>query len=309
MKQQLFIGASFAVAVIFAATSCTKNATSETEPQSSETSMHAEDQSRVSTGTDVVIDESVAMVEGTAAISGTIYSLHPTICDATILYDTLNAARTVAFTYLGTNCAGVYTRNGSVTLSIPNGVYWKNAGAVITIAYHDLKITRNSDHKSITINGSHLLTNVSGGLLVNLATKPNITHTVSSANMTVTFDDSKQRTWQLAQKRVFTYNNGVVITVTGNHTDGSNDGIMAWGTNRYGHSFTTAITQPIVIKQDCNFRITSGQMLHDGVGTATATYGLNKDGQAIGCPVTDSYYCKVDWTGPAGRNYSTTFPY
>src|SRR5690606_23393363 len=115
---------------------------------------------------------------------------------------------------------------------------------------------------SITINGTQTYTNVSGGLLINLPVLGTITHTITSSNMSVTFDNGSQRTWQVARQRVFTYNNGVVITVTGTHTDGSVIGIAEWGTNRFGRSFITAITQPLVLKQDCSFRVGSGKVVH-----------------------------------------------
>ncbi|HRF19588.1 MAG TPA: hypothetical protein PK977_15540, partial [Chitinophagaceae bacterium] len=68
-----------------------------------------------------------------------------------------------------------------------------------------------------------------------------ITHTITSSNMSVTFDDNTQRTWQVARQRVFTYNNGVVITVTGMHAANGITGIAEWGTNRFGNFFTTSI--------------------------------------------------------------------
>lgn len=291
---------------------CTKESATKpdtTDSTSSELTTHADDQARFSTETDIVTNEALVTVEGTASISGMTYTQVPEFCDATISYDTLNATRSVTITYNGGNCSGAYIRTGTVVLSMPAGVYWKNAGAVLTISYQDLKLTRKSDSKSFTVNGSHTITNVSGGLLVNLTTRTSITHAISSNGMTITFDDNTQRTWQVAENRVFTYDNGVVITITGNHTEGSNTAIALWGTNRFGQDFTTSITQPLILKQDCDFRLTSGQVTHAGFGTATTTYGLNATGEPTSCPGTASYYCKVSWTGPAGHTYNALFQY
>lgn len=300
------------VTVLISFAACKKEtatSTDTTDSASSELTMHADEQSSISVGTDAVTNESILAAEGTASISGNALSVVPEMCDATITYDTSGSIRKITFTYTGSNCKGAFTRTGSVILSMAAGVYWKNAGAVLTITYENLKITRTSDNKSFTINGSHSITNVSGGLLMNLASLSTITHTIASSGMTITFDDNTQRNWQIAEKRVFTYNNGVVITITGEHTDGSNNTIAIWGINRLGHAFTTSITQPLVLKQDCNFRITSGQFTHAGFATATATYGLDASGEPTSCPGTSSYYCKVSWTGPAGHSYNAMFPY
>ena len=128
--------------------------------------------------------------------------------------------------------------------------------------------------------------------------------------MTITFDDNTQRSWQVATKRVFTYNNGIVLTVTGNKTIGSTEGIAEWGVNRFGHDFTTTITQPLVIRQDCAFRLTSGQVKHDGgFGAATVSFGLDVNGNPTSCPGTGFYYFKLVWTGANGATANVIWPY
>ena len=83
---------------------------------------------------------------------------------------------------------------------MPAGIRWRNPGAALTVTIQNLKITRIRDNKSITINGSHTITNVSGGLLFNLPALGTITHTITSSGMSVTFDDGSQRTWQVGNK-------------------------------------------------------------------------------------------------------------
>jgi hypothetical protein len=192
---------------------------------------------------------------------------------------------------------------------MPANTQWKNAGAAVTVTFQNLKITRTSDNKSITINGSQTYTNVSGGLLINLASLNNITHSITSNGLTVTFDNGSQRSWQVAKQRVFTYNAGVVITTTGTHTDGNTTGIAEWGTNRFGGAFATSVMEPLVVRQDCSFRLTSGKVKHTtGGATAVATFGLNANGEPTTCPV-GAYYCKVVWTGPNNNSLSVIFPY
>lgn len=297
--------AALALLTIF--TACEKETT--TTGSDTELTTHSDDQSQVSVETDAIANEATLAVESSAVFSGSVMNETLQICSATISFDTSGATKKLTVVYNGARCSGMYTRTGTVVLSMPKGVYWKQAGAALTITYDNLKITRTSDKKSIVLNGSHVITNLSGGLLIQLATLQAITHTVTSSNLSVTFDDNTKRTWQVAQKRVFTYNNGVVITVTGNHSEGGNTGIVIWGTNRFGHAFTTSVTQPLVLREDCDFRLTSGAVMHAGFGTATATYGLDDKGNVTACPGNGAYYYKLDWTGPAGRTYSAIHPY
>jgi hypothetical protein len=115
--------------------------------------------------------------------------------------------------------------------------------------------------------------------------------------------------WQVATRRVFTYDGGIVLTITGNNTIGSTEGIAEWGVNRFGHDFMTTITQPLVIRQDCAFRLTSGEVSHSGFGTATVTFGLDINGDPSSCPGTGHYYFKLTWTGPNGGTISKILPY
>lgn len=291
-------------------TACKKDSTPADTTKELET--HADDQSRVSTQIDLVANDASMALESSAAYSGRMQNPPLYICDATASFDSTSSPRKITITYNGTSCNANYKRTGTVVISMPAGVRWKDQGAAITIDFQNLKITRTGDNKSITINGAHTVTNVSGGLLFNLAfqQQQSVTHTVSSSGMSIKFDDNTQRTWQVARRRVFTFNNNsFVLTITGNHTIGNNTGIAEWGSNRFGHAFTTSITQPLVIRQDCGFRLTSGQVKHEGFGTATATFGLDANGNATTCPGAGLYYFKLVWTGANGASASAVLPY
>jgi hypothetical protein len=116
-------------------------------------------------------------------------------------------------------------------------VRWKNVGAVLNVSFQNFKIKRLSDNKSITINGIQTHINVTGGMLFQLPTMNQIIHTITSSNMSITLDDNSQRTWHIARKRSFGYNNGIVLEITGTHVDGNNTHIAEWGLNRFGHPF------------------------------------------------------------------------
>lgn len=306
----LLMGLCLGSTVLF--TSCKKNNTdSNVNENVQESKIQSDDQSNVAGATDEITTDASTMVENVMAVSGgnlLNHFINP--CNTTISYDTLNAVRTITLTYTGLNCQGTRSRTGSVTISIPAGDKWKDAGAKLTITYNAVKITRVADNKSITINGATVVTNVSGGLLYQLPTINTVTHSITSSGMSITFDDGSQRTWQIAKQRVFTYNNGIVISTTGTHTDGNTTGICEWGTNRLGNAFATQIVAPLVIRQDCNFRLTSGQVKHTKLlRTVETTFGLDVAGNPTSCPGAGVYYMKIVWTNALGVSTTVILPY
>jgi len=290
--------------------SCQKDTKKDNTNFDTEATDQSDDQNQFAAQIDATSNETNAVLEASGTLAAKGEEVQGVVCNATVVVDSANATRTITITYNGADCLNGFTRTGTVLVSIPSGVHWKNAGAAITVQYQNVVVKRISDNKSITINGSHVITNVSGGLLINLPNLTSITHTITSDGMTVTFPNGMQRTWKVAKQRVFTYSGGVVITTTGLHIDGAVSGIAEWGTNRYGRSFTSIITKPLVIKQDCSFRLTSGEIKHVvPVFTATATFGLNANGEATTCPGTGHYYCKVLWVGAGGNSHTVIFPY
>jgi len=286
-------------------TSCKKETVSN---DSSEMTTHSEDQSMVSNDMDDIANDINIAVESSTSFSGRESHIN-SVCNATVAIDSVSNPRTITINYAGANCFGTHSRTGTVILSMPAAARWKDAGAALTVTYQNLKITRLIDNKFVTLNGALTFTNVSGGLLINLPNMTNIIHTITSSNMSIKFADNSVRTWQIARKRTFTYNNGVVVAIAGIHTDGNNTQIADWGTNRFGHAFATSITQPLVFRQDCEFRLTSGQVKHEGFGTATATFGLNATGLPTTCPGSGHYYYSLEWTGIGGNTHSVILPY
>ncbi|MDP4265078.1 MAG: hypothetical protein Q8941_21295 [Bacteroidota bacterium] len=306
MKKQILYLLTVSLIIVF--TACKKNSTSN---NNNEMATHSDDQSQVTSEIDDVANDADVTLESSASFTGRYQGVQGVICDASVVMNTTSNPRTITITYDGTNCFGNRTRTGVVIISMAQGVQWKNAGAAVTVTFQNLKITRVSDNKSITINGSQTYTNVSGGLLVSLpASGGSITHAITSDGLTITFDNGSQRSWQVAKQRVFTYSSGLVITTTGTHVDGNNTGIAEWGTNRFGNAFSTSFVEPLVVRQDCNFRLTSGQVKHiTPAVTATATFGLNASGDPTTCPGTGHYYCKVVWNGSNGNSLTVIFPY
>jgi hypothetical protein len=294
IKLQFILMAALALSVSFL--SCKKN---DTTDNNTDLVTHSDDQSAVANGTDEIADAVNVTIDNYVAFNGIVGSTDGITglpCNATAVLDSANGLRRITVTFNGPNCANTRTRVGVIVLSMPLAQRWKDVGAAVTVSVQNLRITRLSDNKSITVNGTIVATNVSGGRLRDLASLGTIVHTITSPGMTVTFDNNTQRTWQIAKKRTFTYNNGVVITTIGTHTEGSVTGISEWGTNRFGNDFITTISQPMVIREDCNWRLVSGQVTHSRLlSNVVVTFGLDASGNPVTCP-SGSFYMKIVWT-------------
>jgi len=307
--------------------SCKKSdSNSDTGQSNTDLQTQSDDQTQVTSENSAVLDDVTTVVTDKGGVTGasaprairygvTVETVPDTIpytfCDGTVSVDTANGDRKITITYNGSTCNPFHTRTGTVVISWPQGQQWINPGSVLTITIQNLKITRTRDGKSITLNGTHTYTNVTGGNIAALAynEKDTIVHTITSSNMTVTFNNNTTRSWSVARQRMFTYSNGLVMQETGTHTDGSTAGISEWGTNRWGNSFETVITSPLTIAQSCQFQLTSGQVkIIQPKVTTTTTFGLDSGGNPIGCSDT-GYYFKVVVTGVDGKSYTFILPY
>jgi hypothetical protein len=299
---------AFSLALTFTACKKDNSSSSSTTISEADASAQADDQTRVSEDVDAVSNDVEAAVSSESSLSGKVLT---DICNAVAVADTTGDTKKITITYSGLNCYLDRNRTGTVVISMPKSVHWKDAGAVITVNV-DLTIKRVIDNKSIIIKGTKTITNVTGGLLKDLSSiQGGIEHDINSDGISITFDNNAQRSWKLAIKRTFTYDDGIVISEEGTHTEGSTPGVAVWGTNRFGNAFSWAITSPLVVRQNCNFRLTAGATVHTGAwGVATMTFGLDATGVVTSCPgVGSSYYFKTVFVGNAGRTYTFILPY
>ena len=305
--------------------SSSSNDTSQTDLQT-----QSDDQSRVSNETDAAFDDVAAAMTGEASVTGSSENVSPRygvetdggnqdtvnvsrVANATVTIDTIDNPHTITITYNGKTADSLRSRTGSIVISWQAGTHFSTQGDSVTVQFENLSITRLLDKKTITFNGTHIYKNVSGGSLLSLALGgvSQITHTITSNNMSITFDDGSQRTWSFARQRIFTYSGGLVITENGFHTSGTMTNISEWGTNRFGNSFTAQITTPIVVASTCSWQANSGvYVLTNNAGVLTLTFGLNSTGQPTGCPVSPSvYYFQLVWAGAGGKTYTFVLPY
>jgi len=315
-KITLFLATALFFVAIFSA--CKKDNNDSKNDESTEVAVQSDDQSRFSTEIDAVASDADYSIENSGTFTGRLMQPQgDTLCSATVSYDLVN--KKITITYDGSSCTGDRTRTGTVVLTMAPNTQWKTAGASFTVQFQNLKITRVSDNKSITINGTQTYTNVSGHLLVDLINPisgvHSITHAITSDDMSITFDDGTQRSWHIAKQRVYAasiVNNAISgsVTISGTHSEGDVTNIAEWGTNRLGHEFTSSTVAPVVIRSDCDFRVVSGEIKHVLPHvTADATFGLDSSGNPTSCPGAGHYYFKIVFTGSGGNSITLIMPY
>lgn len=292
--------------------SCKKVALNDESTENVKIAAAADKQSRFSKEMTAFANDANILLQSRTSIHGKIANEMGTLCSVSASVDSSGANYITTLNYNGPNCAGTGNFNGLVVLTIAKTVNWQDAGATMACDFQNLKITRVTDNKSITINGIVNVTNVSGGKNADLPTRGSITNSITGSNIKVTFDDNTYLTLQEATQRYYTLNNGVVvITTTGTHTEGSVTGVSEWGADGTGINFVTAYTIPLVMKQDCDYRIGNGEATTTKPdGKSVITFGLDANGVATGCPgTTGIYYFKTDWTGTNGDTSSALAAY
>ena len=311
MRQKFLTFLSVALCTGLLFTACKKSEkTDDSLNSDTQIATQTDDESLLSRGVDDVSADVSAVIESDGTFSGNYSVATRLVCDANVVVNKDSDPMTMTITYDGTSCSAERTRTGVIVVSMAKGIEWKNAGASVTVTYQNLKITRVGDSKSVTLNGSHVYKNVSGKLLNDLATAAPIVHSITSSNMSVSFDNGSATTWNISRKHTFTYDNGAVLSISGTHTEGTVTDIAEWGMNRFNKAFTTVISTPVVIKQSCNLRITGGVITHNTAAyTATVTFGLDSTGAITDCPGEGHYYYHLDWTSKTGTHLSIVLPY
>ncbi|MES2558784.1 MAG: hypothetical protein V4590_03535 [Bacteroidota bacterium] len=298
MKKLIAITLVALTALSLSLSSCKKNDKDEQDTDDTGTqTQHSGDESLMQ------IESENSLNEVNTALSGSTFGKTGEIAGATIVDSP--SIKTIFITYNGTSADGKRTRTGEVTVQLVTGNNWGEAGAQIRITYTNLKITHVVTGKSVTLNGYHLITNVTGGRAFISAT---VTHTVRGA-MQVSFDNTTSRNWQVARRRVVNSSNGAYdVTISGDTTIAGLTNIVIWGTNRFGSEFYTQITQPIVFNSTCPGKPVSGVKNHKKLAREiTVTFGVDASGNPVSgtCP----YGYKINWTNARNVNKTAVISY
>lgn len=293
-------------------TSCKKTSNTINAVDFAEESVaHSDDQSVFSNETDALANDFNTILDNYSAFNGREANTLALPCDATVTVDSISNPRRITITYNGSNCVPFRTRTGSIVITMPSNMRWRDSGAVITVNVQNVKITRTGTNRSITINGTKTIKNITGGLVRQVnAGGVTVIHEIRSNNMSVRFADSTSRTWQIARRRGFTFNNGLVITTRGIATVDGISEVAEWGSNRYGNDFVTSITEPLIVRQSCGFRLTSGQVKHHKMASLiTVTFGLDSTGAPTTCPANAPYYFKMVYSNANNVTRTVIRPY
>ncbi|MCU0429899.1 MAG: hypothetical protein MUF42_07985 [Cytophagaceae bacterium] len=291
--------------------SCKKKEKEEEEVDNTQESTNSADLTRISENSDEAADDVINMFSG-SSISGARIGLN-NVCGATIDSTNLSSNKTITLTFDGTTpCVnGSRTRSGSITAQLTTGSKWKDAGAVISITFNNYKVTRISDGKYVTFNGSKTITNVNGGLVAQITTGT-VTHRIQSSTLSMTFDDGTVRSWSTNRTRVISKSGSdYLINIQGNGSAGNYNNLAFWGTNRYGGAFYSEISSQLVVNT-CSSQgkavVTSGTAIHhNALVDITITYGVNSDGSAANA--CSAYGYKLNWTNNRGQAKSLVLPY
>lgn len=279
----------------FTFTGCKKDKTTDPNPNTQSLQQLSKDEVTVTQISDDALNDANNVLSGGQNKSTELWPCNATIDSATVAGDSI----TYHITYNGDNCPGNRTRTGQVSITKKVGQHWGAPGATATVKLINLTITKKINGKSLTLNGTKVFTNVSGGYMWQLGTSyTNIVHK-AVGYLTATFDDNSTRVWNINRQRTFTGTLGVnlIMTVDGLGSANGYDNLVVWGINRNGEAFYTQITQSVVIKAACDWNPVSGIKIHQipsDSKKATLTYGYDSNNQPV--PIGDcAEYFKVDW--------------
>jgi hypothetical protein len=289
--------------------SCTKKNINEGTSDTSSLQQLSKDQSEVQSASDDGLNDASNVLSPGTAKSRWVPA-HATLDSTSVVGDTI----TYILSYNGYNVWGNRFRTGKIQIKKNISTLWSQQGAKVWITFVNFKVAKNG--KSITLNGTKLFENVSGGLLINLGNGISQIIQQVTGTLQLTFDDTTQRTWNIARRRTFNGSwNQLLMNTDGFGTSTGLAGVSnleAWGTNRKGELFFTQITQSIVHKLSptgswgCGFEPTAGKIVHQIPSdnkSATITFGYDDNNLPVTTTCPTKY--KLDWVknGNSGTLY------
>jgi hypothetical protein len=300
-------------------TACKKNKdevtpTPAASDDATEQAVAASDQSRVESESNASMDDANNAIEGVST-TRSVAGIWPNSLLCGVTADTSQKAfGLIVLNYSGNNCYNTVSRSGSISIQLPysstSGVTrWKVQGSSVILTFNNYTVTNLNNGKSLKFNGTHTITNVSGGVVADLITNPSVprVHRIR-ANMTLTFDDNTSRVWQAARTRTFSAttsgtNITIAASVAGDTTISGISNVAMWGINRNGVAFDISIPTPVVYNiygSTCLYKPLSGVRIHKKLTRElTVTYGVESDGTptvAGNCP----YGYKLNWINAQG---------
>lgn len=263
-----------------------------------------------------------ASVDDVASSTGTVSTMSRSITPCGYTVDTSQAAEgIIVINYNGDVCNGI-SRTGSITITLENypTVHWRDSGAILTLFFANVKVTNAATAGYIILNGTHTLTNITGGLAWKILAQDTtgtvaILHT--SNDMTITFADGSVRSWSVNRLRSYSNVNGVLtVTLSSNASEGSYENVDLWGTNRNNQAFYNAISQPLTVTSAdaaCPGRWynrpAAGDVSHYiNKRSVTVLYGVNEQGVQVSAPTCPWGY-EITYTNAKGKTATMLVSY
>lgn len=294
-----------AISVCVIATSLIFTSCKKKEAKTDESGQTSSDSRQAISENDASIDDINKTVSDYPLMHGRLSSsaqAAATICGLTV--DTMGSYMgTIKLNYNGTVCNN-RKRNGSIRLTIINyasGQRWKMTGCVMKVEYLAYKVTRASDGQFVELNGTQMLTNVSGGTWWELfiGTQSNLVSSVTGTNLSVNFNGAGTASYNINRKFTYTYNSTTVVLTCVGEGIGSSGGVNNlenYGTTRDGDAFTSQVSTPIVWNTTCgSWAPLAGQLIikvpSKGL-VLDCLFGVNSSGTPI---TVGSNQCAYGW--------------
>lgn len=318
MKKKVKVSLMLVTAVLLVVSACKKEDKSEDKAQLdakvSQFNSDANNYKSESDQADNDINNSLSSIPAFGRVAEGAAILSSPLCGVTI--DSSQIANKILFYNFDgqTPCfSPSRTRSGQIKVQLTSGAHWSDQNAILTLTYTNFKITRLSDNKSITFNGVKTLKNINGnnwlGFLTSTAT---LKYQERALNIAVTFDNSLSATWNSARTTEWSYVQAttnpsipyahIIFTAKGDTTLNGYSNVDSWGINRFGETFTTNYTSPILSNTYCGlWRFNSGELVHHiNSSVFTLTLGLDQNGNPT--PYACAYGYKVSWNVNGNAN-------
>jgi hypothetical protein len=299
MKKTFFLTCILASTMIF--TACKKEketAVAKPEPDA-ETLTKVEDNNDAKSESDQASTDVTDAMNNFKSINGRIAVTNErkVICGCSI--DSVGV-KTIRLKYDGVTPCGnpSRTRSGTITFELIEGNQWKFPGSKVKVSLADYKVTKLSNQKSWTFNGTKYITNVNGHLkyLAFLAGTDSLLYRERAKDLKITLSGGGEIMHNIARTttlKVVKYPNRDAIQFAG-AGDTTLNGVAtteSWGTNRFGNTYTNVFTNRFVSDSYCGFgRPRFGTFSHiSNNKTVTLTFGVNESGAS------DTRDCAYGW--------------
>ena len=291
-----FITIAFA-AIVF--TSCKKthdytlvNTTDDTSAQT----IIASDESEINNEFDQAVNDALTATAISSTTSGDSAGVNLFEISGAVIDSSQSNTGIIKINYYNKTADNKKARLGEVKIqhAIANGkvIPWKTKGARATITFTNYEVFfLNISNKTLSLNGTSVIENISGGLLKNIKSAPgdSLIDKVS-AQLAFTYNDNTSSiqswTWNFNQRRVFSLQDTIVTaSIQGDTAINNINNVSTWGMTRSGQNFYTGTTTPVLQNLSGVSVLTNplkGRKIIFGIKEPiTVTYGVDQQGTSV----------------------------